>query len=103
MKIDGEGVEPEISPARPHAAAHARRRGRYRRHRPAAEPEGRVETALDALNFRPRGMTVLDYGCGNGYQIEALAKLGASHAHGVDLAAGRIEHARRRLSGLANA
>jgi 2-polyprenyl-3-methyl-5-hydroxy-6-metoxy-1,4-benzoquinol methylase len=59
--------------------------------------------AIPNFDDLARGKTVLDYGCGNGYQIEALAKLGASHVHGVDLAAGKIEHAERRLSGLANA
>lgn len=58
--------------------------------------------AFPEFEKQVRGRTVLDYGCGNGYQVEALAKLG-SEVHGVDIALTRIEHAKKRLAGVSNA
>lgn len=45
------------------------------------------------------GKRVLDAGCGLGYGIEILSSAGATEAVGVDLNAGAVEEARRRIGG----
>lgn len=42
-----------------------------------------------------RGKSVLDYGCGDGFQSVAMAREGAASVLGVDLAAKRLEHGRK--------
>jgi SAM-dependent methyltransferase len=49
-----------------------------------------------------RGKRVLDYGCGDGYQVVALARAGAGHVTGVEINPDTLERARQLASGLPN-
>lgn len=76
-----------------------------------AQADGRwtVETALATLldsfpDFREliAGQDVLDYGCGDGFQAVAMARLGARSVHGVEIDASRLRNARELAEGTAN-
>ena len=43
---------------------------------------------------RLRGKTVLDYGCGPGWQAVAMSRAGAAHVHGMDINEGWLAHGR---------
>jgi ubiquinone/menaquinone biosynthesis C-methylase UbiE len=61
---------------------------------------------LDVIGFDPRffeGKICLDAGCGGGRNTIAMARLGATEAHGIDIGAEGIEDARRRAASLPNA
>lgn len=53
--------------------------------------------------YDPRGLEVLDYGCGRGYGALRAAENGATHAYGFDISDAEIEEAKRLAddSGLA--
>ena len=75
---------------------------RLRGHRPAA-PEGSGDDPLALLrrSFPGRledltGLRVLDFGCGSGAQVVALARAGAAHVVGVEIGQRFAAEAKRR-------
>ena len=58
------------------------------------EPLKHLQHEFSDLADLIRGKSVLDYGCGDGYQSAALAQLGASQVFGVDINAARIAFAK---------
>jgi SAM-dependent methyltransferase len=53
-----------------------------------------LKTVPDLIE-RIRGKSVLDFGCGPGWQAVALKRLGASEVYGVDIVEGSLEHGNR--------
>ena len=51
--------------------------------------------------LRAGGLSLLDYGCGDGFQSVALSQLGARQVRGVDLESERLVHGRRLASAAA--
>jgi SAM-dependent methyltransferase len=65
-----------------------------------------LDNALEyAMRMIPRfleriqGKTVLDYGCGPGWQAVAMRRAGARHVHGVDINDGWLSHGRDLAAG----
>jgi len=54
-----------------------------------------LRDAFPGFDWLVIGKRVLDYGCGDGFQSAALARLGAQYVRGVDIASQRMEHGRR--------
>jgi SAM-dependent methyltransferase len=65
-----------------------------------------INRALGAFNrsgdihdfYDPRGKTVLDYGCGNGFLAFRLLEGGAREVVGIDISEGQVEEARARAA-----
>lgn len=57
-----------------------------------------VEGELELVSDVVAGATTVVLGCGGGQDLVALARLGAGELTGLDVSAGQLRHARRRLA-----
>lgn len=75
---------------------YARNAAEWSRTRPTSLSDFTGRPAVFDLCPDPKGLRVLDLGCGEGYCTREMARRGAERTLGIDLSAEMVAHARRR-------